>query len=99
MKHLLALLAFAIATPAIAADFAAMRNRAEGEIVLTDVAGDACMSSERIAYARAAGGLTIFGCWHPGDSFVFVRWKTSDGIEVRTYPYDGFVPIGKEVGL
>lgn len=72
--------------PAHAAELAYLPNEAGGQIVLTDTTIALCDDGP-VAFARAADGETIYGCWAPGENFVTVRWATG---KISTYPVADF---------
>lgn len=88
MKTAAVVIALALAAaPAAAAIVATTSNDAGGQIVLTDIAGE-CRAGSKVAFTRAPGGRSAFGCWTYMEGFIVVRYNDGD---MRTYNANDFV--------
>jgi hypothetical protein len=83
----------ALCCSAHADTIATLKNRAGGQIVLTDVETTQCKGFVGAAYSTGDNNQTTWGCWFSDDLMVHIRWYDGD---TRAYPLVNFV-VNEEV--
>lgn len=89
--YIVALVLALTATQANANAVASMPNKAQGEIILTDVSADTCGENGLIVYSTSPNGPTIYGCWYTDGHMIHATFN--NGRTYNSYLVTSFVPL------